>query len=492
MSCFVYSQSNDIPVDFWNYVEFKNKNNNVEYDLNNYNCNVHEYKSGNVYFVNFNNQIYVITCFHIIGINNVKICCVYNSIVSKLEVFKTIEEFDIAILKFVDDTLKPDTTIYNLDDLNFKINTICKNYIINTYETDEDNQSGATFSQIETMFQQISNENIISENLIGYKFPMGIFTIPHEHKLNGLSGSIISADNMPAFMIMSANKVTKIINAFPLVIIKDIIKSFLQTSISDIPLICINTSNAELEHTPNDDENILEYNYGQYVTNTFNLKYRGELGKYFTFEIGDVIVDIDGYKFHNLHEIYDTIYGCNLKIRIFASLQLIKNKSINIKFIRNSKLISQTINGISLGDCITFNIKKTRKIVYNNGLIFTELSEDLLEYFKAEKKKFLHKSVKYIIADFKYIVLIHIDASHKYTSEINKLMEKNNVMILYKIGNDIIQNLKSLRAILEKKVENINTTYNFNNFNNFNSEDNICSIEFNNKPHKKFIKTHSN
>ena len=54
MTCLVYSESKDIPVDFWNYIEISGEHNKISYlSLNDAEINIINKRQGQGFFVKF-------------------------------------------------------------------------------------------------------------------------------------------------------------------------------------------------------------------------------------------------------------------------------------------------------------------------------------------------------------------------------------------------------------------------------------------------------
>jgi hypothetical protein len=106
MSCFIYAKTCDPPIDFWKYYTNTTNNNDVvECSIDDISCRVINEKIGNGFFIDIDEKIYVVACFHNIGHNNVKVTSSYvdkekNTLVTfNLTPKYIIEEFDIVILE---------------------------------------------------------------------------------------------------------------------------------------------------------------------------------------------------------------------------------------------------------------------------------------------------------------------------------------------------------------------------------------------------------
>jgi len=391
MTCKIESLSQEIHIDFWN-----------NYDIN------YEQKKGNGFFVEIDHSIYIITCFHIIAKNNMKIYAIFTNnninITKELKVLRIIQEIDIAILIFKE-KYKPEK-FYKESELNTKLlftNNIKNLLVVHPF-----------FPKLPLIEYQERDKNI------------DIF---------GLSGTLIFDDKIPIGMIFK--KDTNIL-ALPLTVIMPIITKIINDRHITFSFIIFKSKCANIEISNADITG--KFN-AHYVIDNYNLKYFCNT-EYFNFNCGDLIIEINNKLIENNGCIYYEPYNCNIMIDTYMMLCcLFNNNCVNIKLIRNEKPINITIQGKPHNKIYSINIMSS-PFLYYNEFIFVELSYELIKYFN---KNNIIINCNYIDPTRKYVIIVRHNLKNIDTP----------IMILNQIDNFDIKNIASLKYVLKKPTTQI-------------------------------------
>lgn len=473
MACLIISKSNDLHVDFWNHGEIHNsRKSNI--------------RKSNGTFIKMDGEILILTCYHCIEDKNIDNTIYYhdnNNTIQKINaVLKfSLKDLDIAVLKpnkKIDDIKYFDTeqkfcTLDEIDGKNIKITTV----------TDKDNHNIET-TNIDATFVKIEREKYIDTLILNFYFPSIHFTLNKKTELEGLSGSILYQNNIPIGILYSVTN--GILSAFPLCFCLTFVKSGIsKNKYLSSPIFVYELCEFELDQneinnceSENIKDKILRRQEitGLYLTNTLNIIYKKK-NQNFTFLKGDVILSIDSNIINNDGTIHCNISNYNIDVYTYFLINLYVNDTVDISFIRNNIITSVSISCKNFNDIFSYHMTKSNNFIEYDGFIFTELSIDLIKYYKTQNIT-LFGNIKKIRDDKinKYVVLVHIDYEYlkknfknneKITSmeNLNFPYVNNKILILNKIGNDNIVDLNSLRQILSKKLFSKQSTFCFNMYN---------------------------
>jgi len=452
MSCFIYAETYDIPIDFWKHYIPKT-NNNILCTFNDIEYRLHTHKCGNGFYVNISNEIYIITCFHVINYNYVKIISYYFNTDGKLcshilKPYIIIEEFDIVILK-IEGTYdiktlhvydeKECTRISDID--------VNKSFDICTYLYDRTFlfQNGQTVTRTE--FNNIEQVAFITKYITGLCIPF-INVIPYEENIqyNGMSGSIVFNNSLLTGIVMIKDIASRCIQILPISICLYIVQSFLKTPQKNLSMIIMHTILVADENT----DKSINY-YGHYVTDSFDIVYMTpNRKKKHMFCKGDIIISFDGHQITKNGTIFCERFGSNIQIKTYFMFQIMQNDFVQIDYVRENNKCSCIINGVDPKMYLGYNLCKQYAFLYYDGFIFTELSEELLEYFATNNILSLLTENKQlnIVANKinkKYVALVSIEDHYSKTKQRTTKIKgidismKDQISILKKVGNDEVQ-----------------------------------------------------
>jgi signal peptidase I len=491
MACLIISESYDFPVDFWNYEKFHEKNTSRRDNK----------RKSNGSFIKIGGEIFILTCYHCIEDNNVKNIIYYydnNDILqeSVAHIKYSLCEFDIAVLKpekQINNVKSFDTndTLYKLDEItkeNMNIITICKQ------------KERIEIKNIDIKCAEIKREKFIDGLVVNYKIPSIHFKLKTTEniELEGTSGSILYKNNIPVGIIYSMDTTDNVISAFPYCLCIELLKSGMNKKkyISSL-MLSYNLCEIEFEKDEkiefdvqetkdiitdfmSDEEKII----GLYLNNTFNMTYQkisnNKTLSNFKFTEKDIILAINARKIDSNGMIYCNILDYNIDVFTYCLLFSYINDSIQITFMRKNSIFTIKLVCKKLNDIFSFHIKKFNSYVEYDGFVFSELSSELLKYYKT-KNISLYGDIKKIKDDKinKYVVLVHVDyeylrKNYKNNDAVTKLENlnfphvNNKILLLNKIGNDNINDLNSLRKILAKKKFDKQATFCYNIYNQLN------------------------
>lgn len=364
--------------------------------------------NGNGIIIKIKDDYYIFTCNHIIEKNPINIKCYIDNMLINTIIFKRIYEYDVCILKINHYDyihLKRYYTYENIGAISSFSESL--NYISHNLE-----------KSCEIVLNICVKHNHIKSGIVP-KIPTYEIKIKNEYCL-GMSGSLLKNDKNILGMIIC--KSDKVIMAIPIILI-------LNFMINDLTHIKFNYDVVDF---------VLEKKYnGLYINNIINKKYND------TINIGDVIVSCENNEINDIGEIYCEEIKYYVTIDTFIMLN---NKNhVNITIL-NSKEIFENIV------CYKYNIEQICKIFiqkqnkyYNlNGIIFTELSEELI-IENIKKGLNYYKEIFNSLFDNceKYIILILNTKSKKYDKFIHKPLLKINKHFNYLDFNNVaIKKLK--------------------------------------------------
>lgn len=509
MSCFVYSEANDIPIDFWNYINFSDESGISEYlSLDDARINIINKRKGNGFFAEIDGTIFVITCFHIIEKNNVKSIIYYydeNNLLqtqnTKIKI--TIEDFDIAVLELENQRLIPDSIIHrdyeiihNLSMINLKIDN--STYIETITSSD---LIDFIKQKIYVDIKCIDEKKIISSMLYNHEIPcidVIITRKPLLGGLEGLSGSLVHNNTLPIGMVIMTNgknkdKEEECITILPISLIVSLVKNFLSKK-KQMSSIIFSSQLCEIELDDSvkyENEKIKnsfcnEIYYGNIVSDNHDINYSKAQNKKFKFLQGDIILKINDQYITDDGKVYSSILGVNVKFSTFCLIHGYNNDTFDILYLRNNTIFCCSIRGININDTLPYHINKNPYFLHYEGLVFVELSDKILEFFK-EKKITLYGEINTLKCDKvqKYVILVHTNYEYlkkEYKKGYDELEKKNfpythnKIFILNKVGNETVTSLVSLRTILMKKRHEKQKTYSYNIMNTNIDEKNAMSI----------------
>jgi hypothetical protein len=205
--------------------------------------------------------------------------------------------------------------------------------------------------------------------------------------ISGISGSILRCgeNNIGMISIYTHSTSEISVKALPLFLIDEIVKNVIKNTILFLKSIQIYTD--PYEDVINNEIN----NYHKVVKKTCQF-YNGK--KFFTFNEGDIIMEIDSKKFDNDHLVYSDIVQFCVPLNTYMFLKSVFFPDLAIPI----KIAKKTLNGVTdlfgtplpkirihnlIG--IPFNemyrIRIFTKIYEWNKLIFMELSNEMIEWY---------------------------------------------------------------------------------------------------------------
>jgi hypothetical protein len=286
---------------------------------------------------------FIFTCNHIIEKCPLSITCLIDDILLYPSIYKRIYEYDVCILKINDGDIIHIKKYYNIENIGY-INCFldCKNYISHDLE-----RSCEIITNI-----HIKNNHIKSS--IVPKIP--IYEIEFDKSIDhcNISGSIVMNESNIFGMVIC--KLDKLYMAIPLLLIINFINN-------DLKYIKFNYDFVDFT---------LDKHYnGLYITDVINKKYNSSLN------MSDVIIKCDTFPINEFGEIYCVELQYCVEIDTFIMLN---NKNyVNITILNSKEQFENII-------CFKYNIdnickifiQKQNKYINIDGLVFTELSEELI------------------------------------------------------------------------------------------------------------------
>lgn len=496
MACLIISESRDFPVDFWNHEKFHEKNASRRDNK----------RKSNGSFIKIGGEIFILTCYHCIEDNNIKNTIYYYDNDGAIQQSNahckySLCEFDIMVLK-------PDEQINNVKsfDINDRIYKLgdTKNENINITTVCKQNKNDRiTTEEIKINCVEIKQEKFIDCIVANYKIPSIYFSLTSENidiNIEGMSGSILYKNDIPFGIVYSINN--GVISAFSYCLCMELLKSGIDKKkyISSL-MFAYNLYEIEFEKDEKIDFDVQESKdiindfttdsdkiIGLYLNNPFNITYQkisnNKTLANFKFAEKDIILAINARNINSKGMIYCDILDYDVDVFTYCLIFSYINDSIQVTFMRKNSIFTIKLVCKKINDIFTFHVKKFNNYVEYDGFVFSELSTELLKYYKKQNIS-LYGNIKKTKDDKinKYVALVYVDydylkQNYKNKDKISELEAlnfpyvNNKILLLNKIGNDNIVDLNSLRRILAKKKFDKQATFCYNVYNqlNFNDE----------------------
>lgn len=388
----IISKSKEYPLYFWKMIsDIDSKSTFIDYDQidrktkDTIDQDIIRY--GNGFLISHNGTIYLITCNHIVHDNYET----YFYIKGMRKQYKTRKLFDICEMDMSilipDDQIELARYSARTDLLYESLNitghlTILTTNNLQRRASDIVNKNETDFeiSEIKGKFDKLIFEKCNS--LFFQKVPMisiDIYdAIDKDSKLSGLSGSIvINSDNKICGYISNFSK-----KLMQMIIIPSHLIMYIFEMISD-PLLSfdggLKSLYLETQLCTFSAESMRRT--GHYITNNYNIKYKlFESKKLFTFPLKSVM-----YKINDRHFDEKGYVVCSDTLSLPLDTYLLLNNNIQYHIITYSDTIKKITEHIKIiPSCLTNNltvdIYSNHKIAIYKGLVFMELSEELLKH----------------------------------------------------------------------------------------------------------------
>lgn len=446
IKCFIQSIAIDNRLDYWKDIRSKSK---IEYiELN----TIEKIERGSNIGQGFIINDYVITCRHIIG-SEEKTKCFYfedNKIVSKQLIFiGEIKNYDICVLKFHDSRVEYFDFLRTFEKLlknNEMTNNLKPEEMIDVSYYDF-NQTENKLKNIESMIEYIETKNINLKSMLVPRIPIHFFKL---NKItHGSSGTLAFHDKIPIGMIDFKTKDK--IGIIPIEIIYELLKSKLN----------INHSTIKFKYDIVEIEDDC-YKYGLILRENIIL---GTNTKKVTLKSNYVILEMSNCAI--------TENGIlNKQLNMYVDLDfhfLLQDESVDICYNKNKneseddKNIFISVNKIQINNTkLPISIDHNHKYYFYKGLIFTELSEELIYYYKKnrsiEDDRYVNNFWKMNLSDKIVVIIDRQEEILKKESirykELIKLLDEKHVIILRKVGRNNITSLEKLKDIIDSKKQN--------------------------------------
>lgn len=424
------------------------------------------YKSCNATLITYNNDYYVITCYH--GIRDYLEIYTFIKINEKIYKFKmeelgSIKAYDFTVLIFSDEN----KMLLNNLDINSKLKiktdlslTIDEQIFIKYLKGEQiawinTNVLDANELQHKVIFPEYIGYNLsnISSELYP-KIPVIEIAIPLnvDQSYFGLSGSLLQSENNVMGQLSFHNTRT---NAF-IVIPGYCLELFLKMVINSqkIKCFCFTTNVCEF----------IDNKTGHIITSNNNIKYKSNNSS-IRFKINDIIESIDGNSFDDKGNLYSEKINTYVPLDTFILLE--NNESYEFKYhVERNDNYTETIknvNPVILQDYIKIDLEYSDSIIRYNGLVIAEMSEQLLKYYTDKGIRiggYIDEFYNDCYGMDKIIVIVNIDnqnASNKFYDIYKRIglplvkgIDEYYIPVITKINKNKISNINDLQLELRK------------------------------------------
>jgi len=441
---------------------------------------------------------YIVTCNHIL-IKNYTECFAYietdrdHVIRLSLQPVATIYELDLAILSILDavdvETMRvcDYSSIPQLDSLS----TISDEYngmmIYKTSYLDKKtgyDQSISRINETVTLRHAMINSSVLNDVPVFEFNPLQIegvdqmiTTCKNNHRLifnivskysKSFSGAIIANESGNLAMIQVFNSDRDYLNiairAIPLNIANIICDQMIQNNILKNIGIRIDTDygTAFDNHGKKWNMRIVNHTTCKFINGK----------KDFTFIQNDQILKIDNLEFDDHGMIYYELIGIPVTINCYLMLRCLMHRDVQIYYVRNQTFKTVNIRGIPYEYIYTCKATNRGEYIKWNGMIFMELSEEMIAYYGSKYKSFVDYTkniAKYSTNGESIIVMFNLK-SKNHSPNISTLdlipaddNKKYFFHVLEKIGNKKISNMNNLIETIDKLPKKKQATFTFNN-----------------------------
>jgi len=303
-------------------------------------------------FFKIDSKIVVLTCFNVIGHNNIKVTSVYNSdklIEIPLKVLNTLPELNIAVLELTDISQLSLIKCISYDNI-LKLDKF----------TDVKVQVLSCDIHRDTMINQIENISEISihnDYLLTTLIPK-IPLIRYSSDDDPLSGSLLFTEHKIIGMVSNRND--SVIEAIPMILIYEM------ALVPNIRGFVFSSSIADINDT----------DVGHIIMNPYDFQYKiHDSISTFKFKYHDTIFRINDMIFNNDGTIFDSRLGTNLNLDTAIMFNCSIDKKIKLNYYRDDKEHEKELIGTEYNKMYQLNMFSNDCLNFK-GLVFTELSEE--------------------------------------------------------------------------------------------------------------------
>lgn len=391
-------------------------------------------------FVKSDDNKFVITCFHVINSNNLKISANFKNKEMRifeidLQIYKLIPEFDIAILQISNDAFIDfmDIDFMDIDKLKLKIDDI-------SFTDRRFKIFDMPLTHLTIKIKSLKSNLVPNIPLLEFQFDN-----TSDVNIHGLSGAPIKFnDNYVGIVLYFENDM---FYALPTIILTYLINEYNSCS-----YFKFNTSICSIE------DNCEKY-YAHCITNTYDIIYKQTNNKTFSFKNNDLIYKINDNMINNEGTIFNNKIGINLPLDTHLMFQIICCDTPTIYFYRNDKKVSVQIFGNDIKLLYGLNLYNSHQYIYWNGLYFAELNEEML--IQICKIKMIDNIT--ISKMLNQVVVFKVNKEKKLKT-IYDMFENCLMLFSTKIGTNNINNINDLHKQIHKSSIKKQTTLKFNTF----------------------------
>ena len=423
--------------------------------------------------MNLGTNSYVLTCFH--GIKNAYELIVYkleHDVVKKYEVKKVINayEMDLALLKIECITDITNLNFFKIpyprahEKLMYYITTISA-----TPETNEMNYKLHTCTFLQMMYTKQFSFNMPLMPIVNVKL------LEEIDELTGLSGCcVFNKDNLIVGIISNIQMSTKMISVVPSVSIMRFLKEV--ELFDDFNGLCDIVSTLKL------CEITIEKNYNALIVdNCFDINYYNNTQIKLTDTLGhtlknnDIIYEINNHQFNSDGLV--SSHKQNIPLSSYIALNYMTDDIIPLKIYRKYEPKDIKLKARPVKTMRYIPVVSDKKYVEHCGLIFTEITEELLELYRNNginiSGPFLNNYIKnpYRNGNESIIIVLDINRNNIPDKILNKFDDIGlplvqvsveaksnktyNMLQLLKINKKKIINLEILKETLNNSEKNI-------------------------------------
>jgi hypothetical protein len=420
----------------------KNKNYDIDSLINDISqISIDQINQGYGLLFNFDGYKCIITCSHIVGKANMRIDVSLKDNKGMLrnescKIVSFFEEYDIAILEFVNKKNAKKYSYYNYDEIHNLIKLKDISEIPNTYIIKHLSIEGIMNQKIiehDIKVNEIKIESTYIKSTLAPKIPMIVVEIGIRDRpidLHGLSGApLLNSDGIPIGIISNG---TDSIYCIPMSVICKFIHELKSGQEHKLSSILLGT-------------NVVESTYSHkkitchQITNAFELSYDGKGKKKFKFKDCDIIYKINDIGFEEDGTIYNNDIGYPLELYTYFMFESLQNKIIKLEMFRMNdsgeyKETSQYLHAKSIESLYNIYMCDTNNYYRWKNYLFTEVSEELIGELLSENL---------ISATF-----LENKTMKDENGKLVIMISDKSVNLIEKIGNKKINSLNDIKKIL--------------------------------------------
>lgn len=436
-------------------------------------------KESNGIILNINESLYIVTCYnHIRNYNKIYGIINIDGELNEMEIEEvgSIKPYDITLLKIKDlefDNKMKRQLLTNLIDkrknMQFDVKDIHGKNIFVQYDNNRQIECHHKISELNYMISSQYPKIPVIGITLGENVDDEIY--------EKIGGSMLCSTNNDVYGIVSQfNHETNYMSCIPSYCIHLFVELILSNNI--ISNILLETEVCDISVSDTNEINNTDV-VGHYIKNNFDIMYGTMDNKKYKFNKGDILKSINQIKFNSDGSIHFRDMNMDVELETFITLSKSIYVDIEYYHTKNDKITlhSETIKKTHLESILMFSLEQNNDFIKYNGLIITEMSEELYSYFNGLGVHFVgliecyYKNNNITNDNQRLVVIIDVDYTLNMDDENMKIYNlyskiglpfiktKSNtsndyfLSVITKFNDKKVINLECLKKLIEENTQ---------------------------------------